>query len=209
MIELSDLILFLVAGLVLCLTPGPDMLYVAARSTSQGRRAGVVSALGIATGSLIHTTAAAAGLSALLATSSRAFEVVRWVGVAYLVYLGVRALVSSGGHTRVQAVNPASLWSVYREGVLVNVLNPKVALFFLSFLPQFVDPATGSVAVQLALLGALFSLSGAVVDISVALVFGSAGAWLRARPGVQRVQEWATGLTYIGLGVGLAFSKQR
>ena len=209
MVDLSDLALFLVTGLVLTVTLGPDRLYIAARSTSEGRRAGVVSALGIVTGCLVHIVAATAGLSALLVASALAFEVVRWLGVAYLVFLGIRALLFADRGAGTRTVERASLGSIYREGVLVNVFNPKVALFFLSVLPQFVDPAMGSVGVQIALLGVLFNGTGTLVKVAVALGLGSAGAWLAARPKVRRVQGWATGLTCIGLGVVLVLSKRR
>ena len=139
----STLLLFMTAALALNVTPGPDMLYVVARSVGEGRAAGVISSLGIAAGTLVHTLAVALGLAGLLRAVPIAFEIVKWMGAAYLVWLGVRALRARGhstGHTRVA---PASMAAVFRQGMLTNVLNPKVALFFLAFLPQFVDPERG------------------------------------------------------------------
>ena len=141
MFDLHDLLLFLGAGLALNLTPGPDMLYVAARSTSEGRRAGVVSALGIGAGTLVHIAALALGLSALLAAVPLLYDVVRLAGAAYLVWLGLRALLRPAAAPDEAPPPPASLTTIFRQGVVTNVLNPKVALFFLAFLPQFVDPS--------------------------------------------------------------------
>jgi threonine/homoserine/homoserine lactone efflux protein len=196
------------AALALNVTPGPDMLYVATRSTSEGRTAGVVSALGIAAGTLVHITALALGLSALLATIPLAYDVVRYAGAAYLLYLGARALLRPTPAGDVAAVQPAALGVVFRQGMVTNVLNPKVALFFLAFLPQFVDPSRGSPVVQTILLGLLFNTSGTLVNVLVALGASRAGSWLRRGRAGQTLQR-ATGVIFVALGLRLALAGRR
>jgi threonine/homoserine/homoserine lactone efflux protein len=209
MIDTAHLSLFLAATLALNLTPGPDMLYVIARSLSQGRSAGIVSALGIGAGCLVHMLAAAFGLSAVLMSSAVAFEAVKWAGAAYLVFLGVRAVLSGASGIEGAARPAASLARVFREGVATNVLNPKVALFFLAFLPQFVNPARGGVATQVLMLGLLFNTSGTLVNVGVALLAGSVGRWASASAGASRAQRWFTGGVFVALGVRLALAGRR
>jgi threonine/homoserine/homoserine lactone efflux protein len=206
--DVQTLGVFLAAGLALNVTPGPDMLYVAARSTSEGRGAGIVSALGIGAGTLVHIAALALGLSALLAAVPVAYDVVRYAGAAYLVWLGARALLRGGGGAGGRALAPATRWQVFRQGVVTNVLNPKVALFFLAFLPQFVDPSRGSPALQIVALGLLFDVTGTTVNVLVALGASRAAGWLR-RPGpAGRALERLTGVLFIGLGVRLALARR-
>ena len=202
------LALFMAAGLALNLTPGPDMLYVAARAAAEGRAAGVASTLGIATGTLVHIALVAFGLTALLAAVPVAYTAVRLAGAAYLVYLGVRTLLRPGGLTE-RALTPASRWAVFRQGVLTNVLNPKVALFFLAFLPQFVDPARGSAGLQVLGLGLLFDASGTLVLLAVALGASRAAGRLRRSAGAARWLERATGVLFVGLGLRLAVASRR
>jgi threonine/homoserine/homoserine lactone efflux protein len=206
---LSTLLLFMTAALALNVTPGPDMLYVATRSTSEGRTAGVVSAFGIAAGTLVHITALALGLSALLAAVPLAYDAVRYAGAAYLLYLGARALLrpASGGGSDA-AITPAALGVVFRQGMVTNVLNPKVALFFLAFLPQFVDPARGNAVMQTVLLGLLFNTSGTIVNVLVALGASRAGSWLRRGRAGQTLQR-ATGVIFVALGLRLALAGRR
>jgi threonine/homoserine/homoserine lactone efflux protein len=199
------LALFVAAGLLLNFTPGPDMLYVLGNSVGRGRRAGVVSALGIGGGTLVHTLAAALGLSALLASSPLAYDVLRYAGAAYLIYLGVRTLLSRGtALTAAAKTGAVPLFALFRQGVLTNVLNPKVALFFLAFLPQFVDPSRGGVVWQFAFLGTCFNTTGTLVNSGVALVAGTLGEWASGRPGVSRVQRWFTGSVFLALGARVA-----
>lgn len=205
----STLLLFMTAALALNVTPGPDMLYVVARSVGEGRASGVISSLGIAAGCLIHTLAVALGLAGLLRAVPIAFEIVKWMGAAYLVWLGVRALRTRGHSSGHAAVAPASMAAVFRQGMLTNVLNPKVALFFLAFLPQFVDPERGPVAVQIVSLGLLFNVSGTIVNIIVAVLASGAGAWSRRRFGESVVLRRMTGVLFIGLGVRLALLERR
>jgi RhtB (resistance to homoserine/threonine) family protein len=195
---------FMLAGLALNLTPGPDTMYVLARSLGQGRSAGVVSALGIAAGCLFHIAAAALGLSALLATSAMAFTVVKWVGAIYLVWMGVQMLRSKAGPEAVQGLQPTSLWRIFRDGVVTNVLNPKVALFFLAFLPQFVDPARGSTGAQFIVLGLLFDVTGTAWLVFLAGASGAFGTWLRRNPRVAAAQKRVTGAVFVALGARLA-----
>ena len=197
------LALFMAAGLALNLTPGPDMLYVAARAAAEGRAAGVASTLGIATGTLVHIALVAFGLTALLAAVPVAYTAVRLAGAAYLVYLGVRTLLRPGGLTE-RALTPASRWAVFRQGVVTNVLNPKVALFFLAFLPQFVDPSGVAAYIQISALGAVFVVIALSTDSLYALLSGTAAAWIRGRSGVQKARRYVSGGIYIALGVATA-----
>lgn len=193
---MTNLLLFLPAALVLVAIPGPNHLYITARSIGEGRRAGLASAFGVETGTLVHIAAAAAGLSALVAASATAFGVLRYAGAAYLVYLAYRTL-RGGDDGDGPALRPQPLRRVYLDGVLVNVLNPKVVLFFLAFLPQFVDRRAGAVPLQIALMGLMVVLFGLLSDIAYALAAGSIGTWLRARPAFRRRQRYATGLALI------------
>jgi len=209
MFDLHTLALFMTAGLALNLTPGPDMLYVAARSTSEGRRAGIVSALGIGAGTFVHIAALALGLSALLAAVPLLYDAVRLAGAAYLVWLGIRALLRPAPTGAEDAPPPpASLGAIFRQGVVTNVLNPKVALFFLAFLPQFVDPARGSAAAQIVALGLLFDTSGTIVNVLVALAASRAGGALR-RGRAARVLHRVTGGVFLLLGARLALETRR
>ena len=196
--EPATLLLFAAATVLLVVVPGPNLVYIVTRGASQGRRVGLASAMGIETGTLIHIAAAALGLSALLASSAAAFEVVRYGGAAYLLYLGVRTLRArdAGGPAAV-AAQPA-LGRVYAEGVLVNVLNPKVALFFLAFFPQFVEPSAGGAAGQVLVLGAVFFAIALVLDLLYAYAAALLGARLGSRPALLRR---ASGGIYIALAV--------
>jgi threonine/homoserine/homoserine lactone efflux protein len=205
----STLLLFAGAAIVLVVVPGPNLIYIVARSVGEGRAAGLASAFGVETGTLVHVAAAAAGVSALLASSATAFSVVKYAGAAYLVYLGVRALLARGEDGEVAPAQPAPLQKTFRQGMVVQLLNPKVALFFLAFLPQFVDPAGGPVALQILVLGAILTAIGLTVDVIYALAAGAAGARLRGRPGATRVQERASGVIYLVLGAAAAFSGGR
>jgi threonine/homoserine/homoserine lactone efflux protein len=199
--SVSTLGLFALAAIALLLVPGPSVLYVITRSVDQGRKAGLVSVLGLHTASIIHVTAAATGLSAVLLASATAFQLVKLAGAAYLVVLGVNKLLGRGAHERV-GLAPASLRRIYGQGFVVNLLNPKTALFFVAFLPQFVKPERGPVAVQVCVLGLLFITLGLLSDSTYAVVAGTLAPRLRRRraDAVSR-PERATGLVYIGLGI--------
>ena len=200
--------LFVTASIILIVTPGPDMMYVMARGMGQGRRAGLLSALGVCTGLLFHVFAAALGLSALLRTSLVAYSIVKYVGAAYLVYLGVRTLLDRGGGERVEARPAARGVKIFFQGVLSNVLNPKVALFFLAFLPQFA-PATGASAfLPMLVLGFTFVGLGIVWLIGLACLSGSLGHWLSGNRRVKRAMQAIAGIALVGLGVRIALAKR-
>ncbi len=199
--------LFAVAAILLLLTPGPAVLYIVARSVEQGRVAGLVSVCGITTGTLVHVAAAALGLSALLASSALAFAAVKYAGAGYLIYIGVRRILSRADAPAAQLALPRrSLARLYRDGFVVNLLNPKTALFFLAFLPQFVDPARGAVAFQIAFLGLLFALMGFTSDSLYALAAGTAGRWVIRNGRYLRWERYLTGGVFIGLGVTAALA---
>ena len=204
----GTLLLFTLAGLVLVAIPGPNHLYIVTRSIAQGRRAGLASAFGVESGTLVHIAAAAAGVSALVASSALAFSVVKYLGAAYLVFLGIRALLARDAHAPEAHDRRASLRRAYLDGLLVNVLNPKVALFFLAFLPQFVD-TTRAAAPQVVVLGLLLSAIGLASNVLYAVTAGALRAWLRGRPGFWRRQRYVTGGVYVGLGVVAALAGGR
>ena len=206
---LNTIGVFAAAVVVFAVVPGPAVFYIVTRSMSQGRRAGVVSAASIASGNSVHVVAATVGLSALLASSAAAFSVVKYAGAAYLIYLGVKALRVRRAAAAGPEVAPQSLWRVFREGWIVAVLNPKAALFFLAFLPQFVDPARGPAASQLVVLGLLLVVITATSDTCYALLTGSASSWLRSRAHLLRRGRLVTGGAYIALGVAAAVSGER
>jgi threonine/homoserine/homoserine lactone efflux protein len=200
----STFLVFALASLALVVAPGPNLVYIVTRSVSQGRRAGLVSAIGVEAGTLVHITAAALGLSQLVATSGLAFSVVKCAGAAYLLYLGLRALRRREGLDLSTAGRSLRLPRVFRDGIVVNVLNPKVALFFLAFLPQFIDPARGASAAQILALGVVFFGIALTVDVLYAIVAGALSGWLRRRPAYLRRQRFAVGGVYLGLGVSAA-----
>jgi len=200
------LVVFVAASLVLLVTPGPAVLYIVARSVEQGRLAGLVSALGIHAGTLVHVAAAALGISALLVSSALAFGVVKYLGAAYLVYLGLRKLLGRDGAPAGEAAPPRSLSRLFAQGAVVNLLNPKTALFFLAFLPQFVDPARGRIALQVLWLGAVFIALGIVSDGLWALAAGTAGGWLRRNERFLRAERYVSGTVFVGLGVTAALA---
>jgi threonine/homoserine/homoserine lactone efflux protein len=200
--------LFLVAAFILLITPGPAVTYIVARSLSQGRTAGLVSSLGVGLGGLLHVTAAALGLSAIVASSALAFSALKYAGAAYLIWLGLQRIF--GGSTEATETAPAreSLRRIFWQGAVVNALNPKAALFFLAFLPQFVNPQ-GSLVPQILLLGMIFVTMAIVTDSTWALIASTAAIWLRGRAGLARSGRYLAGSTYITLGLATAFSGSR
>ncbi len=207
MLGIHDLPLFVVSGLLLNITPGADSLYIATRSATQGFKAGVMAALGIGAGCCVHIVAAALGLSAILAASSTAFTVVKYLGAAYLIYVGWSMLRSRPAQAAaVDAAPPAPLRSIFAQGFLTNVLNPKVALFFLAFVPQFIEPTAPHKALAFLVLGAIFNFNGTLWCLFL--------AWLSARVGAlgmgRRLGAWlnrAVGAVFVFIGVRLALSK--
>jgi threonine/homoserine/homoserine lactone efflux protein len=206
MLELTHLPLFIVASAVLILTPGPAVLYIVARSVDQGRRAGLVSVSAIEVGNFVHVIAATLGLSALLLSSAMAFAVVKYLGAAYLVYLGLRKLFSGNSVQATAGRQPQSLRRTFSQGVVVAALNPKTALFFVAFLPQFVDPSRGAVGGQMLVLGCIFVMMALASDSMYALLAGTAALWLKGSRSVLGVQRYMAGSVYIGLGVAAALA---
>jgi threonine/homoserine/homoserine lactone efflux protein len=213
--ETTQLLVFIAAGWLLNLTPGPDVLYIVSSAARSGVRAGLVAALGIVSGCLVHVVAAAVGVGALLATSATAFTVLKWIGAAYLLWMGMKLLLARGGSSAPQPVADAlvdvrgvapAFWRIYRHGFLTNVLNPKVALFFLAFVPQFIAPGTEDKVIAFLLLGLLFCLNSLPINMGYAWLAG----WSARRVGaVQRAMRWldkAAGLMFIGFGLRLAMS---
>lgn len=204
----QNLLVFAGTGILLNLTPGQDTMYILARSVAQGRRAGMLSVLGISSGTFVHTVAAALGLSAVLATSALAFSVVKLTGAAYLVYLGMRLLLHRSQPAQQQLEGAAGdSWAIYRSGFLTNLLNPKVALFFLAFLPQFVAPSANSRPMTFLFLGAIFMTTGTIWCFVLAWFGSVISGRLRARPSTRSVLERATGAVFVGVGVKLAASR--
>lgn len=205
--DLTTIALFCVATMALLLVPGPAVVYIVTRSVAQGRSAGFVSVLGIHAGSIVHVLAAALGISALLAASATAFTVVKYLGVAYLVYLGLRKLLTRGGGDGEPAkAEEHSRTRLFWEGFVVSVLNPKTAIFFLAFLPQFVNPAAGPVAAQIAVLGALWIMLGIASDGAYALLASVLAGRLRNSARARRRLDVGSGLVYLGLGAFVALN---
>jgi len=206
----NDLLLFSTAALILLVIPGPSVLYVVARSLDQGRRAGLASTSGISTGTLAHVVAATLGLSALLLSSATAYSLVKYAGAAYLFYLGIKKFRERPTiDTEENHIQALPLRRIYAQGVVVEALNPKTALFFFAFLPQFVNPARGQVSLQFLTLGMLFTLLGFTSDSIWALTAGSAAGWLRRNQGFSRNQRYISGTVYLGLGMATAVSGSR
>lgn len=208
MIDPSKLSLFILAAVALLLVPGPAVLYITARSASQGRTAGLVSVLAIETANFIQAVAAALGLSAILLSSALAFDVVKYLGAGYLIYLGIRKLWVSESGTE-EEIKQESLSRIYWQGLVINLLNPKTALFFFAFLPQFVDPTRGSVIAQNLLLGMIFVGLAIVTDSIYALVVSSFAHKLRGSRHFQTGGRYFAGLVYVGLGITTALTGAR
>jgi threonine/homoserine/homoserine lactone efflux protein len=200
--DASTFLLFAAASLAFLVIPGPSVFYIVTRSLTQGRRAGVTSMLGVQAGGLVHVVAAAFGVSALIASSAAAFTVVKYAGAAYLVVLGLRKLFSSGSEEpEAQPRDEASRSHLFWHGVVVNVLNPKTALFFLAFLPQFIDPDAGPIVPQMLVLGTMLVGLGVLSDGTYALVAARAGARLRATASARRMLDRVSGGIFVALGV--------
>jgi threonine/homoserine/homoserine lactone efflux protein len=206
MIPPEKLALFIVSSIALLVVPGPAVLYIVTRSLSQGRGAGLASMAGVNAGALTHTLAAALGLSAILVSSALAFSVVKYVGAAYLVFIGVQQFLSRKGALENIELKRDSLSRIFTQGYIVSLFNPKLALFFFAFLPQFVDAKHGSVTAQMLVLGLTFVTLAAISDGTYAMLSSSLGRWLNRNPKLASRQKYVTGSVYVGLGVTAALT---
>jgi threonine/homoserine/homoserine lactone efflux protein len=204
--DISTLTVFMMATLALLIIPGPAVLYIVARSIDQGLKAGIVSILGISVGTLFHVAGAALGVSAVLVSSALVFSMLKYAGAAYLIYLGIRKLLERNGQTQPTVPANGNLSRVFYQGVLVNLLNPKTALFFFAFLPQFVDISAGSATIQMLFLGAVFVVTGIISDGIYAFLAGKVSVWLKNNPRLIQAQQYVSGSIYVLLGIATALS---
>ena len=208
--NLDTIIIFTAAAFAITVCPGPSMLYVMSISLGQGRKAGIFSALGLATGLLIHTIAASLGLSVVFVYSPFAYMIIKYLGALYLIYIGIRMLINGGALFYSTETTPKTQSSrIYGQGILTELLNPKTALFFLSFLPQFVDPTLGPPALQMSIFGSILILTAFSADLFIAITGGTISQWLARRPLIQKMQRWLAGTVLISLGMRLAISERK
>lgn len=207
--EWSNFALFFAASWMLIITPGPDMIYVITRGISQGRKAGMISAIGVTLGILVHTIFAACGLAIILRTSALAFLAVKFAGAGYLIYLGVKTIKDKSDFKFNRDRPKDGIRKIFVQGILSNVLNPKIALFFLAFLPQFVNPGHGSASIQMVYLGLMFALFGIVFLVLLGYFSGGIGLWLSNKQNFSDKIRWFTGSVLIALGFRLAFIERR
>ena len=210
MFSAQNLWLFFVASILLNLTPGNDMIYVASRSISQGSRAGIISACGIFIGCMMHTIAAILGLSFIIAKSAFVFGIIKFLGAGYLIYLGTRALLTRASiNEEIENMPRVNRLKLLRQGIITNVLNPKVAIFFLSFLPQFVDPSSPAFKLQLLVLGTWFDVQGCLILVGVAWILGKTTKFIKRNPTFWEVQQKITGFVLVGLGIKIALTTNK
>ena len=208
MIDLAQLVIFIPAALALNLTPGSDMLFCLGQGLKSGPTAGIAASLGVATGSFIHSLLAAFGLAALLGAYPFAFEIVRWAGVSYLVWLAIQAVRSRGVTLSATHVRSGSAFKAWRDGAIVNLFNPKVAIFILAFVPQFVDPSRGSTIIQFLIFGAILNVGGTVINGVVGAFSGGIGRTLTSSAGLMTAYRWVTCSIFLGLAAKLAFDRR-
>ncbi|WP_216215143.1 LysE family translocator [Amycolatopsis aidingensis] len=206
MIDLDSYLLFLGAVLLICVVPGADMVYIVTNAVSQGVRAGLLASVGMSVGMLVHTTAVVLGLATLVSSSPIAYDVLRYAGAVYLGYLGVRTLIDSwrAGGTQLTTGERLPLSTVFQRAIITNVLNPKIVVFYLAFLPQFVRPEQGNSTMQLLVLGVTFVIMGLLVDSVVALASGRVGDWLRKDDRTEKWLNRLAGVVFLGLAAKVA-----
>lgn len=209
MVESVSLKAFSIAALIVLIIPGPGVLYVVTRSLTQGQRAGIVSVLGLSAGAFVHVLAATAGVSALLLTSAAAFSTIKYLGAAYLILLGVKALLTHIPSDAAVAMTHRTHRKLFTDGIIVSVLNPKIAVFFLAFLPQFADPAAGPISHQILLLGTTYVLLAIITDSAYAIIAGHLREGLGNRVMHGQLPQYASGLVYLGLGISTALTDRR
>lgn len=202
---LPAFLLFLFSAFILLLTPGPAVIYIVTRSMGQGRRAGIASVLGIETGNFCHVLAATFGLSVILQASDLAFSIVKYLGALYLILIGIQRLLKKSPKKPEVNYSNQNFINIYLQGIVVAVLNPKTALFFLSFLPQFVNTETGSITIQLFILGCIFIGMAILTDGLYSFAAGKAREWLISSPAYPIIERYVLGLVYLGLGVAAIF----
>lgn len=208
MIEVETLLLFVPVALALNITPGADMLFCLGQGLRSGPRAGVAASFGIAAGSFLHSLAGGLGLAALIAAHPLAFETIRWAGVCYLLYLAIRSFVAPAIRLEPGAVDGMKAGQAFRHGVLVSLLNPKVAIFILALVPQFVDPGAGSVLVQFLILGLVFNIGGTVVNLLIGAFAGGIGGMLARNRRAAQALQYLSGFVFVGLAAKLAFERR-
>lgn len=208
MVDLETLLFFVPIALALNLTPGADMLFCLSQGANSGPRAGIAASLGIATGSFLHALAGGLGLAALIAANPIAFEVIRWAGVAYLVYLAIQAFVSPPNSMTAKGAGRSSSLQAWKCGVFVCLLNPKVAIFMLALVPQFVDQSKGSVLAQFLILGAVMNIGGTIINALVGFFAGGIGGFLAQNLRAARIMQYLSGLVFVGLAAKLAFERR-
>lgn len=210
MIDPSQLALFIPVALALNLTPGSDMMFCMAQSMKGGSKAGLAATAGIATGSFLHSLAAGLGLAAVVATNPLVFEIIRWAGVLYLIYLAYKCFRDHGANLNTQPDSGAvrSLFAIYRGGCFVNLLNPKVGLFILALVPQFIDPLAGSVFLQFMIFGLILNIGGSVICAIVSFSSGRLADYLKRRPLVSRIMNMFSGAVFVGLAAKLSIASR-
>ena len=208
MIPVQTLITFISASIVLALAPGPDNIFVLTQSALRGRIAGLIVTLGLCTGLLFHSGAVALGVAALFQTSAIAFTTLKLTGAAYLVYLGWQAFRASARPIQIKTDRSLAPWKLYGRGIIMNITNPKVSVFFLAFLPQFADPDRGALSLQILMLGGLFILSTVLVFGGVALLGGTLGQWLNRSDRTQKILNKVAGTVFLGLALKLVTTQR-
>lgn len=208
MVDFATLALFIPIALALNITPGADMMFCLGQGVKSGPRAGFSASLGIATGSFLHSLAGGLGLAALIAATPIAFEVIRWAGVGYLLYLAYRTFTAPAGDLAATTVSKATALEAWREGVVVSLLNPKIAIFILALVPQFVDPARGSVLLQFLIFGAILNIGGTVINAAIGLFAGRIGRVLAQNEQIARWLQYTSGIVFVGLAAKLAFERR-
>ena len=208
MLELQTIVMFVTASTLLALAPGPDILFVLTQSMSKGSRSGIVIASGLCSGLIFHTTAAALGVAVIFQTSTLAFSILKFVGAAYLLYLAFMAFKDASKSKLESSKSQLSLASLYKRGILMNITNPKVSIFFLAFLPQFTNPEVGNVTGQIFTLGALFMLSAFVVFTLISLLAGRVGAWFSKTKNGEKILNRVSGTIFAALAIKLAFASK-
>ena len=204
--DYTNFAIFFAASWALVITPGPDIFYVITQGFAHGKKAGVLSAVGVTIGILVHTMFAAFGLALILRTSAIAFLIIKFAGAGYLIYLGVKSIFDRSEMLIDTSKPSTNSKKIFVQGILTNVLNPKVALFFLAFLPQFVNPAQGNIPFQMACLGGFFALFGLIFLLFLGYFSGNIGTWISKKDGLAKKIKWVTGSILIGLGLKLACS---